>query len=76
MAEGDVLMAATDGLSEARNPAGDMFGQARLTAVLADLADRSAEALAEGLLLAVEHFAAGRPPEDDRTLVTLKSAAP
>lgn len=75
MAAGDVLVAATDGLSEARNPAGDMFGQARLTSALTELADRPADALTEGLLTAVERFAAGRPAEDDRTLVTLKSAA-
>jgi sigma-B regulation protein RsbU (phosphoserine phosphatase) len=65
---GDQMVFYTDGITEAQNDAGELFGAARLDAELANCALR-AKALLDSTLAAVEVFAAGRPPDDDRTLI-------
>jgi len=66
---GDILLFYTDGITEAWNPAGDeMFGPQRLDDVLGRCL-ASAEGTVAEILLHVETFAAGRPPDDDRTLL-------
>lgn len=68
LAPGDTLVLYTDGVTEARGPAG-FFGPERLAAVVAGLADRSADALADGLLAAVSDFQRGRLRDDVAMLV-------
>jgi sigma-B regulation protein RsbU (phosphoserine phosphatase) len=58
----------SDGLTEARDPGGEMYGSPRLREVLRQApADAGEAGLA--ILADVRRFAAGRPPADDLTLV-------
>lgn len=64
---GDRLMAYSDGLSEARNPESEMFGETRLEQALADpaLGYTPFERLTEAL----QRFRRGETQNDDMTLV-------
>jgi sigma-B regulation protein RsbU (phosphoserine phosphatase) len=64
---GDQLLFYTDGVTEAHGPAG-LFGNDRLTAVVTGSGLRGS-ALLEQLLVAVTEFSAGRPIQDDMTLL-------
>jgi sigma-B regulation protein RsbU (phosphoserine phosphatase) len=72
-APGDTLVLASDGLAEARDPAGEEFGHERLAAAVARLAQGKANAVAGGLLEAVRRFAEPAEPSDDRTVVVLRA---
>jgi phosphoserine phosphatase RsbU/P len=65
---GDQIVFYTDGITEAHNPAGEMFGTTRLDQVL-ELCTLEASALLDTVLHAVEQFADGHPADDDRTVV-------
>jgi serine phosphatase RsbU (regulator of sigma subunit) len=65
---GDTLVLYTDGVTEARNPAGELYGVERLHKALA-AAPQDVEALGAALLADVKKFAADRPPTDDLALV-------
>ena len=65
---GDVMLLYTDGVTEARNPGGDQYGLDRLRAVMAD-GPKEVEALGNAVLADVRRFAAGRPQNDDLTVV-------
>jgi sigma-B regulation protein RsbU (phosphoserine phosphatase) len=69
---GDVLMAATDGLTEASNRQGELFGFERLLHLLEQLAPLSAREIVEGMLQAVLQFSDGQEQSDDQTLILLK----
>ena len=70
----DIMVIATDGLSDARDPREQSFGDDRLLAIINESADQTARVIAERLLSAVAHFEDGRPQEDDQTLVVIKGA--
>jgi sigma-B regulation protein RsbU (phosphoserine phosphatase) len=74
MAAGDTLLLYTDGISEARNRAGEEFGAERLAR--AALARRTAPALEliQGCLDDLAAFRAGVPAHDDMTLLALRRA--
>jgi sigma-B regulation protein RsbU (phosphoserine phosphatase) len=65
---GDQLVIYTDGITEARNPEGKLFGVERLDAAL-EQCTYQADYLLKEVLSAVEHFAAGQPADDDRTMI-------
>jgi len=69
---GDLLLVATDGFSDARNPDRRMFGWERLFALVDSLADQPAQAIADNIYQTLEHFAASQSQDDDQTLVILK----
>jgi len=68
---GDQIVFYTDGITEATNPAGEMFGLQRLDQVLENC-HLSANGLIEEVLGALEQFTAGRPAADDRTILVAK----
>jgi sigma-B regulation protein RsbU (phosphoserine phosphatase) len=68
---GDQLVLYTDGITEAHNPAGEMFGLGRLDKVLENCSI-GATGLLEAVLSALEEFTGGRPPHDDRTVLVAK----
>ena len=65
---GDVLLFYTDGVTEARNPGNDQYGLERLSKVVAG-GPKDVEALGAAVLADVRRFAAGRPQNDDLTIV-------
>ena len=67
----DQLVIYTDGIPEARDPAGEMFGLERLDAVIGNCGI-NAHALIEEVMVALRAFAAGRPLDDDTTLLVAR----
>ncbi|RPI80886.1 MAG: stage II sporulation protein E, partial [Planctomycetaceae bacterium] len=68
---GDQIVFYTDGITEAHSSAGEMFGNERLDHELENCA-LQAQGLLDSVLIAVEKFAAGRPADDDRTLIVAR----
>jgi sigma-B regulation protein RsbU (phosphoserine phosphatase) len=65
LAPGDCLFVFTDGVTEAMDPGGELYGDERLEGVLLSLAGQTPRAVVEGVLTGVRGFAAGAPPADD-----------
>jgi sigma-B regulation protein RsbU (phosphoserine phosphatase) len=72
---GDLMVMFTDGISEAESPSGEQFGQLRIEEIVTRLAARSSQEIVEGLVRAVLDWAGERGPNDDLTLVVLKTLA-
>jgi serine phosphatase RsbU (regulator of sigma subunit) len=70
LAEGDVVVCWTDGVTE-RRVDGRLFGDERLTALVASLAGSTADAIAASIDDAVVAFAPGLP-DDDVAILTLR----
>ncbi|MCK4378819.1 MAG: SpoIIE family protein phosphatase, partial [Deltaproteobacteria bacterium] len=70
--DGQVIVIGTDGIWEARNPAGDMFGKDALRRVIAENALRSAEEISLAITESLAAFCRTRAQEDDITLVVVK----
>lgn len=66
---GDAVVLYTDGVIEARDPDGSLFGERRLADLLGSLAGRDAENLARSLKGAVLDFGAGEVQDDVAILV-------
>jgi len=71
LAPGDQILMHTDGVTEAKNPDGEMYGVDRLDAVLKPTPG-NARSMIGGVLESLEAFTAGTPPADDYTLLALK----
>lgn len=69
---GDLVVICSDGVSEARNAAGDEFGRDRLLAAMSPMHGSTPERVLEALLSAVRGFAAGAPPADDITAMVVR----
>jgi len=69
---GDRLVCFTDGMTEARNPADEEFGEDRLAALAAATRAGSAESLADVLTRTVIAWTAG-DAQDDATLIVVES---
>ena len=70
---GTVLLIGTDGISETRNPAGEMFGRDAVFALIRANAHRSAADITQSVTDALATFRAGTPQRDDVTLVVVKA---
>jgi sigma-B regulation protein RsbU (phosphoserine phosphatase) len=70
---GEVILAATDGVMEAANPAGEMFGAERVRAFVRRHAAESATLIAEALAAEVIRFRADERQHDDMTVVVIKA---
>jgi serine phosphatase RsbU (regulator of sigma subunit) len=68
---GDLLLAFTDGIVEARSPSGELFGDERLVESLARSDPGSARALLDRVLAGVREFSGGLL-EDDVTLIAAR----
>lgn len=73
LAPHDVLVYYTDGIIEAHNPAGEEFGFERLEQLLIRHHDKGAAEIKSMILQAYHDWVAGQEPEDDMTLVVVKT---
>jgi len=74
---GDVFVLYTDGLTEARNPAGEPYGLERLEAAIARThGDLGSHALADRLLEDARCFTAAAAQDDDIAILCLGALAP
>lgn len=69
---GDRLLMYSDGVSEARNEAGDEFGRARVEQSLRDSGNLPARLIRERLADEVLRFSGARPADDDMTIVVVE----
>lgn len=76
LAPGDILVVCSDGVTEARNPAGDEYGLDRLAVDLAGAHGRDPEALVQRIVASIEAFASSEPQGDDVTLMVLRYRGP
>jgi serine phosphatase RsbU (regulator of sigma subunit) len=67
-----LLVLFTDGVTEARNPQGDMFGDERLHAVLYAGRNPTAQAACEAALAEVRAFGDYAPQSDDITIIAVQ----
>jgi sigma-B regulation protein RsbU (phosphoserine phosphatase) len=68
---GHVLLIGSDGLWEAENAAGEMFGKKRTQEILAKVAPEGAQAVLDALFAALDAFRGETPLADDVTLVVI-----
>ena len=69
---GEALLVFSDGVTETWSPEDEEFGDDRLLDVATRHLGRNAQGLHEATLKAVDAFANGRKPADDRTLIIIK----
>jgi PAS domain S-box-containing protein len=69
---GQIIAIGTDGIWEARNVQGEMYGKKRFNSVLKRWAHLEAEAIVAAALDDLQRFSEGTLPEDDKTLVVVK----
>jgi sigma-B regulation protein RsbU (phosphoserine phosphatase) len=69
---GSVVVIGTDGVTETRNPAGELFGTERIRELLRANASGSAAVIQAAIIQAVQLFREQAPQEDDVTLVVAK----
>ena len=72
---GDIVVFYTDGITETRNQAGDLFGADRLGEAVTTHRAEDPETLIASVLAALDHFAGGAQREDDLTIVVMEMTA-
>jgi phosphoserine phosphatase RsbU/P len=72
MEPGDILLAYSDGLTEAENPQGEMLGEEGVKRVILGEARSGAKNLEQKLLGTIQNFTAGRSLTDDITLIIVE----
>ncbi len=72
LAPGELVVLFTDGVSEAESPDGEELGVERVVEVLARLEAPSATTVCRALVEEVERHAAGRPLQDDVTILVVE----
>lgn len=73
LAPGTLVLAYTDGVSEARNDADEEFGETRLTEILDGCGDRGAVEVCSRVLDAVRQYRGERQDQDDVTVLVVKA---
>jgi len=69
---GDVVVVGTDGIWEARDRRGEMFGKERLRDIITKRADEPAERICSRIIEEVTEFMGSTAQSDDITLVVIK----
>jgi sigma-B regulation protein RsbU (phosphoserine phosphatase) len=69
---GDAVVFVSDGILDAENAHGEMYGEERLARVLCGHRDRPAGEIAETILQDVSKFQAGKERFDDETIIVLR----
>lgn len=69
---GDAVVFVSDGILDAENEKGDMYGEDRLAKLLCNHRERSAEHIAAAILTDVTQFQGSKDRFDDETIIVLK----
>jgi sigma-B regulation protein RsbU (phosphoserine phosphatase) len=69
---GQIIVFGTDGIWEARNAAGQLFGKESLFDIIRKRAAGSASEIVAAIMKSLNRFRQGVVPEDDVTLVVVK----
>ena len=72
LGSGDLLVIYSDGVTEAMNGAGELFGEARIEQLLSSDHLDGAEAAVHGIVDSVVAFEDGAPQSDDTTILAVK----
>ncbi|HUK25745.1 MAG TPA: GAF domain-containing protein [Terriglobales bacterium] len=72
---GDLFVFFSDGILDATNQAGELFGRRRVEEIVARCARMSADCVVESLFKAVNEYAANTEAFDDETVVAIKVKA-
>jgi len=72
LGSGDIVLVGTDGIWEASNTSGQMYGRQRLIDLIGLHKDESAEQIASSVVESVLDFCSGAPQTDDITLLVIK----
>ena len=72
MKPGDMFVFFSDGILDARNRRGELFGRARVEKTIAECASQSADCIVDSLFRAVAEYSAGMPTFDDQTVVAIQ----
>ena len=72
LAPGDLVAVLSDGIFDARSPAGEAFGVERATRAMRAHRHESASRILAALRDVLDSFCAGRPAADDRTALLVK----
>jgi len=72
MKPGDMFVFFSDGMLDARNRKGELFGRGRVEKIIASCAARSADCVVDSLFKAVAEHSAGVETFDDQTVVAIK----
>jgi len=70
--KGDILVVYSDGLTDAQNQEGEMFGEERLLHIIREEAPSGSHAIEQKFLKAIEEFTQGMPQTDDITFVVVE----
>jgi sigma-B regulation protein RsbU (phosphoserine phosphatase) len=69
---GDIVVAFSDGVSEALNPAGEEFGDARLIEIAKESVNLSVDEQVDRIVAGVRAFTTGAPQSDDITVMVVR----
>jgi sigma-B regulation protein RsbU (phosphoserine phosphatase) len=72
MKPGDMFVFFSDGILDARNRQGELFGRGRVEKIIAECADQSADSVVASLFKAVAEHSAGVETFDDQTVLAIK----
>ena len=72
MKPGDMFVFFSDGILDARNRKGELFGRGRVEKIIADCAGKSADCVVDSLFKAAAEHSAGVEAFDDQTVVAIK----
>jgi sigma-B regulation protein RsbU (phosphoserine phosphatase) len=69
---GTVVLIGTDGIWEARNSSGELYGKPKLKELIQELNSQPAAVIQAAVIDSVQNFRAGAPQEDDMALMVVK----
>jgi len=73
---GDLMVLFTDGITEAENQEGDVFGTERILEFVSGHRHETSHDIVHGLFLAVQRFTGSAPQNDDVTAIVCKTISP
>jgi len=72
MKPGDMFVFFSDGILDARDRSGEMFGRGRVEKIIAECGGQSADCVVDSLFMAAAEHSAGVETFDDQTVVAIK----